>query len=178
MIVSDVGVLEMDRLAAEGVLNGLLVGACLDSFNVSNISVTLRFISSAVIPGRSVYVDCAFSCEAFIADAGVGDHKAGSGNFFTERAVFIARIFCCIGKAVDSIGLEEDGRLCLSIGDEVVVLCVSIEDDGQDESAWGVVVEESAGYLRPETYSLACVLSDSGVSFVAEVDRPDFRRHS
>lgn len=160
----------MDRLAAEGVLNSLLVGACLDSFSVSSISVTLRFISSAVIPERSVYVDCAFSCEAFIAGAGVGDHKAGSGDFFTERAAFIARIFGCMGRTVDSAGLEENGRLCLSIGDEVVVLCVSIEDDGQDESAWGVVVEESAGYLRPDTYSLACVVSDSGVSFVAETN--------
>lgn len=167
MIMSGDGFFELDRMAAEDFLNRLVVGAYLDSFNVSSLSVTLRLVSPVAVPGRSIFVDCAFSCDAFMCGVAVADTTPESNKFFAHRAIFIARVFSCIGEVVDAVDLCENGGLSVSFGSHVVELRVSMDDDGQDESVWDVAAEESARKLLPTVHSLACVLSDSRISFVA-----------
>ena len=50
----------------------------------------------------------------------------------------------------------------------VIELCVSVEDDGQDDSVWDVYVQRAdAGHL-PVPQAIACVPDGSGVRFLVD----------
>ncbi|MBD7954175.1 hypothetical protein H9654_08140 [Stenotrophomonas sp. Sa5BUN4] len=159
--------MELDTESANGALLQMLAGACLDSFSVTSISISLRFINPVVIPGESLYVDVDFVCAATIRENGLSPDTPGSSDFFDGRSEFLARVFFCIGKTVDATQLQADGRLSIVIDAVVIELCVSVEDDGQDDSVWDVSVQRAdAGHLPAP--AIACVPDGSGVRFLVD----------
>lgn len=160
--------MELDRESANGALLHMLAGACLDSFGVTSISISLRFINPVLIPGEGFYVDVDFGCAATIREKGLAPDTPRSSDFFVGRSEFLARVFFCIGKTVDATQLQADGRLSMVIDAVVIELCVSVEDDGQDDSVWDVSVQRAdAGHL-PVPQAIACVPDGSGVRFLVD----------
>ncbi|MCS4232229.1 hypothetical protein [Stenotrophomonas chelatiphaga] len=160
--------MELDTATADGALLHMLAGACLDSFSVSSISISLRFINPVLIPGESLYVDADFGCSATILEKGLAPATPGSGDFFVRRSEFLGRVFFCIGKTVESTQLQADGRLSIVMDAALIELCVSVEDDGQDDSVWDVSVQKAdAGHL-PVPQAIACVPDGSGVRFLVD----------
>lgn len=160
--------MELDTETANGALLHMLAGACLDSFGVTSISISLRFINPVLIPGGSLYVDVDFACAATIREMGPSPDTPRSSDFFVGRSEFLARVLFCIGKTVDATQLQADGRLSIIMDALVIELCVSVEDDGQDDSVWDVSVQRAdAGHL-PVPQAIACVPDGSGVRFLVD----------
>lgn len=160
--------MELDRESANGALLHMLAGACLDSFGVTSISISLRFINPVLIPGEGFYVDVDFGCVATIREKGLAPDTPRSSDFFVGRSEFLARVFFCIGKTVDATQLQADGRLSMVIDAVVIELCVSVEDDGQDDSVWDVSVQRADARHLPVLQAIACVPDGSGVRFLVD----------
>jgi hypothetical protein len=160
--------MELDTATADGALRHMLAGAYLDSLSVTNISISLRFINPVLTPGESLYVDADFGCSATILEKELAPATPRSGDFVVRRSEFLGRVFFCIGKTVESTQLQADGRLSIFMDAALIELCVSVEDDGQDDSVWDVSVQRTdAGHL-PVLQAIACVPDGSGVRFLVD----------
>lgn len=145
----------------------LLVGAYLDSFIVTSVSILLRFINPSLKEGSNLYVNGYFTCSAKVVRRGATRSSREESDFFIERSRFIGEMFFCIGKGIENVHVEGDGTLVLVTGEASVELQVHPEDFEGDDSVWSVSVDSEESY-RPVVNSVSCMADDS-VHFVAEL---------
>ncbi|GAB3060827.1 hypothetical protein [Stenotrophomonas tumulicola] len=158
---------ELSLTMAGESLNRMLVGAHLDCFSVSSITVSLRFINDGAFPGISLYVDNDFSCGAVMRGGDNLVMENSVGGFFTKRAKFLSGVYSCIGKEVTKVNLSFDGSLSISVGDSVIAMQLEKEDKEQEDYVWKVEMEAPAGHLVSEVNSVMCVPNDGGVKFLS-----------
>ncbi|WP_369975819.1 hypothetical protein [Xanthomonas bundabergensis] len=161
------GKAELSLKMAGDSLSKMLVGSYFDCFSVSSIPVSLKFINDNVFPGKSLYVDVDFSCDAVMGCDSCKAIDDSVEGFFTRRAKFLADLYSCIGREVADIHLEVDGSLAISIGGSVITMQLAQEEKGQEDSVWKVEMEMPVGHLMSTVNSVMCVPKADGVSFLS-----------
>lgn len=151
---------------ANAAIQQLLVGAYLDSFNVSSVSVSLRFINSVLKNGVNLCVDSYFTCPAEVVGSRCEVSEAAAEDFFIGRSRFIGEICKCIGKAIEGLNVEAGGGLVLEIEGALVKLHVSSDDWENDDSVWSISMDGSDAH-HASVSSVSCIAQDS-IFFVAD----------
>ena len=144
----------------------LLVGAYLDSFSVTSVSVSLQFINPALVQRTNLLVDVDFTCPAAVLSPFSKTRIAEDEDFFVKRSIFISQVFNCIGRVIDRMHVEADGRLVLVIGDVSVELHVSADDWADDNSVWSVALNGADAH-HSAISAISCI-ADESILFVAE----------
>lgn len=127
-------------------LNNQLLEAQLDRVITSSIEMCICFISNTV-PSREIWLTT--------TGRAISTELDSVEDFFEQRGKFLPLIYSLIGKTVESVNVDDTGKLSLKVGDSTIFIS---SDEESLEEVWSVTPD---GYSPYQEYEWFVTYTDS-----------------